>query len=146
MKALFKPTVFFLCLLLTTTGIGCGKDKAPAKAEDCLAQIPESVDGLRIEGERPEKNIIVNMVPFICGIQDLYQKRLAEKPELKGSLELKILVEFNGEIISYAIDRVTIDDTVLVKEIKHRLGFLDFDPYGRFNTETEFTYPVRFGN
>ncbi len=139
---------FFLILIISCiciSNVNCGKNKESAKPEDCYEIFPKTVDGLKITGERSERNIIKHMVPFVCYLQELYQKRLQEKPDLKGILELRILVEFNGEVMSYSIERTSIEDPLFLKEVKHRLAFLSFDSYGQFNSETEFIYPIRFG-
>lgn len=139
----FLMLMMIACMSMVT--VTCGKKKEPAKPQDCYKTFPKAVKGLKITGERSERNIIKHMVPFVCDLQELYQKRLQKKPDLKGTLELRILVEFNGEIMSYSIERTSIEDALFLKEVKHRLAFLSFDSYGPFNSETEFIYPVRFG-
>lgn len=145
-----KTEKFFLFIVVIVLGAGllasgCGKTREPQTPEECSKIIPETVQGLKITGARSERNVIKNMVPFVCALQKAYRKRRADVPSLKGSLLLNIRVEFNGEVNGYSIDRVGFDDPVFLKQIERMLAFLDFDAYGPFNSETEFVYPVRFG-
>ncbi|HID30025.1 MAG TPA: hypothetical protein EYP19_08480 [Desulfobacterales bacterium] len=137
MKKHFTILIFFLSLLTA-----CTSEEQPKRPEECLKNRPTSVAGLKVTGARSEKNVIHNMWPIVCKARELYQERLKVRPGLKGTLELRLSVEFNGEIGPYSIARSSIEDEVLERQILSLIDFMDFDPYGSQNTESDILFPI----
>jgi hypothetical protein len=105
---------------------------------------PESISGLQVRGARPERNVINNLWPVSCEALRTYRQRLAESPGLEGVIEIRLSVEFNGEIGPFSIVRNTLNDPVVEKRLLTVIRYLDFDAYGPRNSETEVIYPIRF--
>jgi TonB family protein len=84
------------------------------------------------------------MWPVVCRAQELYWERLAKSPGLKGTIELSIMVEFNGEIGAYSIARSTMDDRDFETQVLRLFQFMDFDPYGPHNSESDIRFPIHF--
>ena len=140
-----KPNNLVVLALIVALLMGCGAEEEPAHAKNCLESMPEAISGLAVSGARSEKNVIANLWPLACRAQELYRDRLLENPDLKkGTVELKLAVEFNGEIISIAIARNTVADAAFEKKLLNLLAFMDFDPYGAHNTESDILFPMHF--
>jgi hypothetical protein len=101
---------------------------------------------LKIKGDRSEKNVIANMVGFVCYVKEMYEKRLTEKPDLKGGVVIRLTVEDIGEIGRWSIERNTINDEKFIETLKQSIGPLEFDYYTGETKETEIFYPISFGN
>jgi outer membrane biosynthesis protein TonB len=104
--------------------------------------MPETISGLTVSGARSEQNVIQNLWPVVCMARQKYRARLQEKPNLEGTIELQLSVEFNGEIGPHGIARSTLADPVLEKQVLRLLQFMDFDPYGPQNSESEIVFPI----
>ena len=138
-----KKNVIILILfvfLLTA----CTSTDQPQQPEGCFENMPQSIPGLKVTGARSEKNVINNMWPVICKARQVYQERLKDNPKLIGTIELKLSVEFNGEIGPFSITRKTIEDPVLEKRLLALIQFMDFDPNGPQNSESEILLPIHF--
>ncbi len=122
----------------------CTSENQSEEPKNCYEAIPSSIPGLKIQGARSEKNVIHNMWPVICKAREMYHERLKDQPGLKGTLELKLTVEFNGEIGPTTIFRSTLEDPVFEDRFLRLISFMDFDPYGPRNSETEIILPIRF--
>ena len=133
--------ILCFCVLLLSA---CGSNNSRETSENCLDNEPEHVSGLKIEGERTERNVIHNMWPVVCQARKIYMERLKEKPGFKGKIELKMRVEFNGEIGAYSISRSNMNDKDFETRVLRLFQFMDFDPYGPHNSETEIHYPIHF--
>lgn len=131
-----------LCLLLLLMTACSSDEHGPIRPEDCLKNRPDSIPGLQIKGTRSERNVIDNMWPLVCRVRQRYQERLKENPRLKGTLEVTLTVEFNGEIGPFDITRNTLNDPLIEKELRTLIEFKDFDPYGPNNSESEIRLPI----
>mgnify|MGYP003564965954 CR=1 FL=1 len=134
--------VFFMVFIVPTR---CSKKEDNQKARPCVQIIPEKVRGLKIKGDRSKKNVIGNMVGFVCHLKEIYKKRLTEKSNLKGGIVLRFTVEDIGEIGKWSIERNTIDDEKFISAIKQAIGLLEFNYYTGETRETEIFYPISFG-
>jgi hypothetical protein len=135
--------LFFFVVIIT---IACSKKEDNQKVVPCYQIIPEKVPGLKIKGDRSEKNVIANMVGFVCYVKEMYEKRLTEKPDLKGGVVIRLTVEDIGEIGRWSIERNTINDEKFIETLKQSIGPLEFDYYTGETKETEIFYPISFGN
>jgi hypothetical protein len=136
--------LFIILSLLIPILVACSSAEQSNLSEDCYESIPEKIPGLKVQGERSEKNVIKNLWPVVCRAQELYRERLKYDPSIKGTIELKVSVEFNGEIGPYSIIRDTIEDKAFERQLLDIIGYLDFDSYGSFNSETEIILPIDF--
>ena len=130
--------------LLISNILACnGKDSSQAP-KSCMESMPDSIVGMSVTGARSPENVTHNLWPIVCLARDLYQKQRKDNPNLKGLVEIKMAVEFNGEIGSYAITRSTLNSPAFENKIKRLFQFMDFDPYGEHNTESEIVLPIHF--
>ena len=146
-KATHKKIWMAVCIFGMVLAAACGSDApsgASGKSKGCLENMPEKISGLKVTGARTEANVIRNMWPVVCQARALYRKRLNAHPGLKGTLYLKLSVEFNGEIGPHSITRSTLSDKEFERTLLSLLQFMDFDPYGPQNTESEIVLPIRF--
>lgn len=139
----FKKAAATLIFLLLIAA--CNSKEESTQPKSCLENMPETISGLRVKGTRSEKNVTKNMWPIVCRAREVYRQRLLENPKIKeGKVELELLVEFNGEIGPYRIVRSTLGDPVFEKQIMALFEFVDFDPYGPQNSESEILLPLHF--
>jgi hypothetical protein len=99
---------------------------------------------MTVTGARSPANVTRNLWPVVCQARDLYQQQRKDNPDLQGYVEMKLVVEFNGEIGSYAIIRSTMNASAFEDKIKRLFQFIDFDPYGKHNSESEIVLPIHF--
>jgi hypothetical protein len=136
----FIVLIFFTVLIIAA----CSSENPSEQPKNCLDNLPTSIPGLKIQGVRSEKNVIQNLWPLICRAREIYQEQLNDKPRLNGIVEIKLTVEFNGEIGPYSIVRSTLEDSVFEDRFLRLISFMDFDPYGPLNSETEIILPIPF--
>lgn len=131
--------------LLVALLSACGTEEVPPHARNCLESVPESISGLEVSGARSEQNVIANLWPVVCRAREFYRESLKANPDLKkGTVELKLAVEFNGEIVSFDIVRNTVEDAAFEQKLRNLLAFMDFDPYGAHNSESDIVLPMHF--
>lgn len=141
MKRFGYAGLCFLLLLLA----GCSSvNQASMKPETCLKNKPKTIPGLKIKGARSEQNVIHNLWPLVCKTRQLYRERLKETPKLTGTLELKLYVEFNGEIGPFEITCNKLEDPSIERKLRNLIEFMDFDPYGPDNSDSEVVLPIHF--
>jgi hypothetical protein len=133
--------IFVLFVSLFTA---CTSGDQPQQPEGCLENMPQRIPDLKVTGTRSEQNVITNLWPFICKARELYQERIKENPKMKGTWELKFSVEFNGEVGPWHITRSTLEDSVLEQQLLDLIQFMEFDPYGPWNSESEILLPIHF--
>jgi len=142
-----QTTKAVVVLIVVSFLYACGSEEEPATAKSCLESMPEKISGLKVAGARSEKNVIANLWPAICRARDLYAQRIKENPNLgEGMIELKFTVDFIGEIEAYFIVRSTLGDSVFDKMVLRLFEFMDFDPYGAHNSETQILLPIHFNS
>jgi hypothetical protein len=124
--------------------VACASLNQFGSPKPCLENKPQNIAGLKIEGARTRANVIHNMWPIACRAQEIYQERLKDNPKLKGMIELKLYVEFNGEIGPFSIGRNTLQDPAIENEILTMIQFMDFDPFGPQNSEADILFPIHF--
>ena len=139
---MIKKIAIILCFFSLLAA--CSSEEKKQQPKDCMENIPTSISGLKIKGIRSEKNVIKNLWPVVCRAQEMYREALKKHPELKGILELKLVVEFNGEIGPHSIERSTLKNRAFEKQILRLIQFMDFDPFGSQNSEAEILIPIQF--
>lgn len=138
------PKNFSVFVFLVLMVAACTSENPSGQPKNGYETIPESIPGLKISGPRSEKNVIYNLWPVICKAREIYQERLKDTPGLKGTVELTLSVEFNGEIGPYSIVRSTLEDPEIKAHLLRLISFMDFDPYGPQNSEANILVPIRF--
>ncbi|MBD3346876.1 MAG: AgmX/PglI C-terminal domain-containing protein [Chitinivibrionales bacterium] len=136
---------FFAVVSLCVIICKCSKQSEADDQKHCYDTIPNKVAGLKVEGERTKRNIIKNMVPYVCRIKEIYAEAQKGNPDLKGMIELRFVVEFQGEVTTIEIQRKTIEDEQFISEFMKVIRSLEFDYFGSHNSETEVVYPIKLG-
>lgn len=131
-------------LLIAVGLIACGGQNSDTQGKSAGPAIPKDVSGLEIKGPRTKANVLHNMAGAVHKMQEIYKEHLKRNPGLKGRIELKLTVEWNGEIMQIATGRSTLQDEAFEKALLRPLQFMDFDGWDASNEETEILYPVEF--
>lgn len=130
---------FFISLILA-----CSSDDRKEAPKGCMESMLETISGMTVTGARSPANVTRNLWPAVCKAKALYQQQRKDDPDLKGSVEIKLAVEFNGEIESYGIVHSTMNAPAFENKIKRLFQFIDFDFYGKHNSESEIVLPIHF--
>jgi TonB family protein len=123
------------------TGLAACGGQDTAKDEET---IPKDVPGLEIQGPRTKANVIANMEPAVRTMRKIYEKHRERNPALEGRIELKLSVDWNGEIMQIEVGRSTMNDPAFEKEVVRPLQFMDFDAWSTAEEDTDIVYPVEF--
>lgn len=120
----------------------------PFSYKTCLDSVPDEVDGLKVlEGSRSKRSIIKDMVPIVCQGEALFKQLQFEGETIEpGAITFQVTVEFNGEIIQAKIVNTTIASKKFNRYVTRFITGIDFAPWNREDTDTEFIYPAYFGN
>jgi hypothetical protein len=122
---------------------GCGNKRSEQSAVDCYQTVPDTVAGLKVQGPRSRQNVIENMVPAVCAMRELYEKRRQQTALSPGVLTLTMTIDPTGEI-GAVTEEHTFSDTAFVRECMHILYSRDFDPW-LDQEDAEVVYPIRIG-
>jgi len=119
----------------------------PVKPEDCLAFVYADKNNLRIlEGSRSPANILHDLAPFICRGRKVFDKLKAEGEAIAaGTVTLRMVVEFNGEVISAKVQETSINSRKFLNELTGLIAMSDFSFWNREDEDAVFTYTARFG-
>lgn len=119
----------------------------PTVPEDCLAFVHADEKNLHIlEGPRTKTNILYDMAPLICRGRKVFDKLTAEGETISaGTVTLRVVVEYNGEIISTDIQETSIDSRHFLNELIGIFNMSDFSYWNRDDEDAVFTYTARFG-
>jgi hypothetical protein len=120
---------------------------SPTTPEDCLASVHADEKNLQIlEGSRTPGNILYDIAPLICRGRKVFDKLTAQGEDIAaGTVTLKVVVEYNGEIISTDILETRIDSRRFLNELVGIFNMSDFTSWNREDENTVFTYTARFG-
>ena len=115
--------------------------------EDCLAYVYADEKNLCIlEGPRTKTNILHDLAPLICRGRKVFDKLAAEEETIApGTVTLRVVVEYNGEIISTEIQDTSIDSRTFLNELTGIFDMSDFSFWKREDEDAVFTYTARFG-
>nr|WP_320015657.1 hypothetical protein [uncultured Desulfobacter sp.] len=115
--------------------------------EDCLASVSADEKNLRIlEGSRTKTNILHDLAPLICKGREVFDKFKTEGETITaGTVTLRVVVEFNGEIISTEVLETSIDSRMFLNELIGIFNMSDFSFWNREDEDAVFTYTARFG-
>ena len=131
--------VVFISLLFACSG---KEQSQPPKG--CMESMPDTISGLNVTGTRSPENVTQNLWPIVCKARELYAQQLKDNPDLKGVIEINMTVEFSGEIGAFKITRNTINNPAFENKIKRLFQFMDFDPFGKHNSESQIMLPMHF--
>jgi hypothetical protein len=119
----------------------------PPTPEDCLASVHADGKNLHIlEGPRTQSNILYDIAPLICRGRKVFTKLSDEGETIgAGTVTLKVVVEYNGEIISTDIEDTTIDSRRFLNALIGIFNMSDFTSWNREDENAVFTYTAHFG-
>lgn len=119
----------------------------PTTPEDCLAFVQADEKNLHIlNGPRPPGNILHDIAPLICRGRKVFDKLTSQgEPIPAGTVTLKVVVEYNGEILSTDIEETSIDSRRFLNALIGIFSMSDFTSWNREDENAVFTYTARFG-
>ena len=97
-----------------------------------------------VKGERPNRNIMQNVMNNVKSLREIYNERLKERPKLKGKIVVDFKVLGTGEIIDGIIIESTINDSIFEINAIKEINNWKFDEYQNKKDTTEKRYPFVF--
>lgn len=121
--------------------------KPTAPAEDCRTSVYTDKNNLRIlEGPRTKTSILHDLAPLICRGREVFNKLQAEGETITaGTVTLRMVVEYNGEIISTEVQESSIASKTFLNALIGIFGMSDFSFWNREDEDAVFIYTARFG-
>ncbi|MBD3316067.1 MAG: hypothetical protein GF344_09785 [Chitinivibrionales bacterium] len=90
--------------------------------------------------------MIKNIVPYYCTSLAAYEERRVQVPSLKGEALLEFTVEFQGELTNLYVRNVSIEDSIFIARLRDAARYLEFDPWGTLEDETDVKLRLNFGS
>jgi hypothetical protein len=140
----------FISLLVALTAcimatVSCDSDGQPREVLPCEKRIPEHLPGLTVEGARNVDNVIRNLVPYGCVTASVFHEQKRETPTLKGEVLIQFTVEFQGELTNLYVKDISTGDSAFVAKLRDASRYIEFDPWGTLDDETDVTWRMSFG-
>ncbi len=135
---------YVILILITVSLLQFVNCKKRFNFNDCINGDYANIEILSHKGSRPEKNIEKNLVELYCVLTNLYLTSGSAEPELMDEyLDIKMLIEFNGEVPIVRIIETSIKEKELILRIKNYISEYEFPFYGNSDSEeTEILFKV----
>lgn len=84
------------------------------------------------------------MMQNIAALRYAYNKRLREKPGLKGRITVRFAIDEFGNVLYCAVEESSIDDNILETLVMNRIKHWRFEKIDKPGDITEVVYPFVF--
>jgi hypothetical protein len=135
-------------LLIAACDSPHSRSSEPISYKDCVDNVPDSVRGLKLlSGPRSEKSVVRDMTPAICSGHVLFERMRADGQGIEpGSVVLRVVVEYTGEVNQVTIEETTIQSDVFLSKLRSLVLNTDFVMWrDDHDADSEFLYPAHFG-
>jgi hypothetical protein len=105
---------------------------------------PDFLKGGALIGNRSKASIMRTTMENLAGLRYAYNKRLRERPGLKGMIIINFKIISSGKVVSSRSVEATLIDDIMQKDITERIANWKFDKIEQPNDTTEVTYPFYF--
>jgi len=127
-------------LMLSTTP-GMGELKKRGRLE---VSPPQSVRGGSLTSGRSKSGIMQVVMQNLSALRHAYNKRLQEKPGLKGRITVKFAIDEFGNVLFCSMEESTMGDETLELLVVSRIKHWKFDAIDKPGDVTEVVYPFVF--
>ena len=98
------------------------------------------------KGPRTTTNILHDLAPLICKGRKVFDQLKADGEAIEaGTVTLRVVVEFNGEIIATEVQETSIDSGTFLNKLTGIFAMSDFSFWNREDEDAVFTYTAKFG-
>jgi len=104
----------------------------------------EFMKGAALTGGRSKASIMRVVMQNIAALRHAYNKRLREKPGLKGKITVKFAIDEYGKVIFCQVVESTMGDTDLEAEVAAKIRRWIFEKIDKPGDVTEVVYPFVF--
>jgi hypothetical protein len=135
--------------LMGGDGGGSGLGLKDVKGKGSLKlSTPEFLKGGALTGGRSQASIMRVVQQNLAALRYAYNKRLREKPGLKGRISVKFAIDEFGKVIYCEVikGQSTIDDDQLQTEVASKIRRWVFEKIDKPGDVTEVVYPFVFSN
>lgn len=128
-------------LCLTSTLPYCAGAKAQRGAARKEVSLP---DGGMKKGPRSVENVIRNMEMIVPRLRYLYAEMQVGKPELAGTVQMLLDVDWKGNVTYVSVWKSTMNDLTFEDLMEATLINHRFDVWREGKQKTEIIYPIEF--
>ncbi len=123
---------------------GDGGDLRLKKVGKLKISPPKFTKGGALTGGRSKASIMRVVMQNLAALRYAYNKRLREKPGLKGRITIKFAIDEFGKVIFCSVVSSTIDDSTLEKTVINKIKRWVFEKIDKPGDVTEVVYPFVF--
>ena len=105
---------------------------------------PKFTKGGALKGKRSKKNIMKTVMVNLSALRFMYNKRLKEKPKLKGRVTVKFRINNLGKVITCKVVSSTTNDRKFERNLTKKIIKWNFGEIPFPNDTTEVVYPFVF--
>ena len=105
---------------------------------------PEFLRGASLTGGRSKASIMRVVMQNIAALRYAYNKRLREKPGLKGKITVKFAIDEFGKVIFCQVTESTMEDKELETSVTDKIKRWVFEKIDKPGDVTEVVYPFVF--
>jgi hypothetical protein len=118
--------------------------KQPSHRGELKISEPKFVKGGALTGGRSRASIMRVVMQNLAALRYAYNKRLREKPGLKGKITCKFAIDEFGKVIFCEIVNSDMDDQTLETEVVDKIKRWVFEKIDKPGDVTEVVYPFAF--
>lgn len=118
--------------------------KQPSHRGELKISEPKFVKGGALTGGRSRASIMRVVMQNLAALRYAYNKRLREKPGLKGKITCKFAIDEFGKVIFCEATDSDMDDPTLVSEVVDKIKRWVFEKIDKPGDITEVIYPFAF--
>lgn len=109
--------------------LGGGSDVVSLKKKGTLkVEAPKTISAGPMSGGRTQESIMRVVMQHIAGLRYSYNKRLKEKPTMKGKVTVRFSIDAAGNVVDCRIVTSSMNDNQLEEEITSQIMRWRFDP------------------
>ncbi len=116
------------------------------KRGELKVQAPEFVKGGALTGGRSKASIMRVVMQNLAALRYAYNRRLREKPGLKGKVTVKFAIDEFGKVIFCEVVSSSMGDSVFEKQVVSKVRRWVFEKIDKPGDVTEVVYPFVFSN
>jgi TonB family protein len=109
--------------------LGGGSDVVSLKKKGTLkVEAPKTISAGPMSGGRSQESIMRVVMQHIAGLRYSYNKRLKEKPSMKGKVTVRFSIDAEGNVVDAKVINSSMNDSQLEEEIASQILRWRFDP------------------
>jgi TonB family protein len=105
---------------------------------------PKYLKGESLKGQRKKKEIFKTVMNNLEPLRQYYDKRLKEKPKLRGKISIYFQILSSGKVINTRMTESTLNDSIFESQVTNKISTWKFNQIAINDDTTEVVYPFVF--